>query len=143
MNIAYFDCFAGISGDMTLGALIGAGADPEMLVRALAGLEVAGYRIEVGQKLTGPITATDVTVHLDHHGHHHHRGLTDILALIEAADLSERVKRTAAGIFRRLAVAEAKVHGSTPEAVHFHEVGAVDAIVDIVEIGRASCRERV
>jgi hypothetical protein len=132
MNIAYFDCFAGISGDMTLGALIGAGADPEKLVRALAGLEVAGYRIEVGQKLTGPITATDVTVHLDHHGHHHHRGLTDILALIEAASLSARVKRTAAGIFRRLAVAEAKVHGSTPEEVHFHEVGAVDAIVDIV-----------
>ena len=131
-TIAYFDCFAGISGDMTLGALIGAGADREKLLAALAGLGVPGWRIEVGQRMAGPIAATDVRVLLDHHHHHHHRGLQEILAIIAGAALSEPVKRTAGGIFRRLAAAEARVHGSTPEEVRFHEVGAVDAIVDIV-----------
>lgn len=130
-RIAYFDCFAGISGDMTLGALIGAGADPKDLIEALASLGVPGYRIEVGRRMAGPIAATAVSVHLDHHSHHHRR-LGDITALIEAAALPERVKRTAVGVFGRLAEAEASVHGSSPEEVHFHEVGALDAIVDIV-----------
>ncbi len=139
MKIIYFDCFAGISGDMTLGALIGAGADPERLRETLAGLGVGGYRIEVGKRMAGPIEATDVHVHLDDHHHHHHRRLNDILEMIRGAELSERVKQTAERIFRRLAEAEAKVHGSSPEEVHFHEVGAVDAIVDIV--GTAMCLE--
>jgi len=139
MKIAYFDCFAGISGDMTLGALIGVGADPERLREGLAGLGVGGYRIEVGKKMTGPIEATDVRVVLDDHHHHHHRRLHDILEMIRGANLSDRVKQTAERIFRRLAEAEAKVHGSSPEEVHFHEVGAVDAIVDIV--GTALCLE--
>lgn len=138
MKIAYFDCFAGISGDMTLGALIGAGAYPERLREALAGLGVGGYRIEVGKKMTGPIEATDVRVLLDDR-HHHHRRLKDILEIIHVANLSSRVKQTAERIFRRLAEAEGKVHGSSPEEVHFHEVGAVDAIVDIV--GAAICLE--
>jgi pyridinium-3,5-bisthiocarboxylic acid mononucleotide nickel chelatase len=138
MKIAYFDCFAGISGDMTLGALIGAGADPERLREALAGLGVDGYRIEVGKKMAGPIEATNVHVHLDDH-HHHHRRLNDILEIIGGANLTGRVKQTAERIFLRLAEAEAKVHGSSPEEVHFHEVGAVDAIVDIV--GAAICLE--
>ncbi len=139
MKIAYFDCFAGISGDMTLGALIGAGADPERLREGLAGLGVGGYRIEVGKKMTGPIAATDVRVILDDRHHHHHRRLHDILEIIRGAELSEPVKQMAERIFRRLAEAEGKVHGSTPEEVHFHEVGAVDAIVDIV--GAAICLE--
>jgi hypothetical protein len=137
MKIAYFDCFAGISGDMTLGALIGAGADVERLREGLAGLGVGGYRIEVGKKMAGPIEATNVHVHLDDHHHHHHRRLHDILEIIRGANLTDRVKQTAERIFRRLAEAEAKVHGSSPEEVHFHEVGAVDAIVDIV--GAAIC----
>ena len=139
MKIAYFDCFAGISGDMTLGALIGAGADPGKLREALSGLGVGGYRIEVGRRMAGPIEATDVQVLLDHGRHHHHRRLNDILEMIRGAKLSDRVKQTAGSIFRRLAEAEARVHGSTPEEVHFHEVGAVDAIVDIV--GAAICLE--
>jgi len=139
MKIAYFDCFAGISGDMTLGALIGAGADAERLREGLAGLGVGGYRIEVGKKMTGPIEATDVRVILDDHHHHHHRRLKDIREMIRGAELSDRVKLTAERIFLRLAEAEAKVHGSSPEEVHFHEVGAVDAIVDIV--GTALCLE--
>ena len=139
MKIAYFDCFAGISGDMTLGALIGAGADPERLREGLAGLGVGGYRIEVGKKMTGPIEATDVRVILDDHHHHHHRRLHDIREMIRGANLSDRVKQTAERIFKRLAEAEAKVHGRSPEEVHFHEVGAVDAIVDIV--GAAICLE--
>jgi uncharacterized protein (TIGR00299 family) protein len=139
MKIAYFDCFAGISGDMTLGALIGAGADPERLREGLAGLGVGGYRIEVGKKMTGPIEATDVRVLLDDRHHHHHRRLKDIREMIRGAELSGEVKRTAEGIFTRLAEAEGRVHGRSPEEVHFHEVGAVDAIVDIV--GTALCLE--
>ena len=139
MKIAYFDCFAGISGDMTLGALIGAGADPERLREGLAGLGVGGYRIEVGKRMTGPIEATDVRVILDDAHHHHHRRLKDIRKMIRGAKLSDRVKLTAERIFLRLAEAEGKVHGSSPEEVHFHEVGAVDAIVDIV--GTALCLE--
>jgi uncharacterized protein (TIGR00299 family) protein len=139
MKIAYFDCFAGISGDMTLGALIGVGADPERLREGLAGLGVGGFSIEVGHRMTGPIEATDVRVILDDHHHHHHRRLHDILEMIRGAKLSEPVKQTAERIFLRLAEAEAKVHGSSPEEVQFHEVGAVDAIVDIV--GAAICLE--
>ncbi|MDZ4064916.1 MAG: LarC family nickel insertion protein, partial [Coriobacteriia bacterium] len=139
MKIAYFDCFAGISGDMTLGALIGAGADPDRLRGDLATLGVGGYRIEVGRRIAGYIEATDVRVILDdpHHGHHRH--LKEILETIRGTSLSGPVKQTAERIFRRLAAAEGRVHGRPPEAVHFHEVGAVDAIVDIV--GTAICLE--
>ncbi len=138
MKIAYFDCFAGISGDMTLGALIGAGADTESLRKSLAGLGLNGYRIEVGKKMAGMIEATDVHVLLDDH-HHHHRRLKDILKIIRYTELSDRVKMTAERIFQRLAEAEGKVHGRSPEEVHFHEVGALDAIIDIV--GTAICLE--
>ncbi|MBA4422145.1 MAG: TIGR00299 family protein [Syntrophus sp. (in: bacteria)] len=131
MKIAYFDCFAGISGDMTLGALIGAGADPERLRDQLAGLGVDGYTFEVGRKIVGYIEATDVRVILDE-VHPHHRRLKEILEILCAAPLSDPVKQTAERIFRRLAEAEGRVHGRPPEEVHFHEVGAVDAIIDIV-----------
>ncbi len=139
MTIAYFDCFAGISGDMTLGALIGAGADPGLLRDRLAGLGVGGYRIEIGRKTAGYIEATDVRVVIEETHHPHNRCLAEILKTIHGSDLSEEVKRTAGGIFRRLAEAEGRVHGYSPEEVHFHEVGALDAIVDIV--GAALCLE--
>ena len=139
MKIAYFDCFAGISGDMTLGALIGAGADPDRLRDGLAALGMEGYRIEVGRRIAGYIEATDVRVTLDepHHGHHRHLG--EILEMIRGASLSDPVMQTAERIFRRLAAAEGRVHGCSQEKVRFHEVGAVDAIVDIV--GTAICLE--
>ncbi len=150
MKIAYFDCFMGISGDMTLGALIDAGADPSLLSKKLAGLGLGGYRIAVEKKITGHIEATDVNVIPENHDqhrkqsrndirHHDHRHLPEIIEIINSAELSARVKQTALSIFRRLAQAEAKVHGSAPEEVHFHEVGAIDAIVDIV--GSTICLE--
>jgi uncharacterized protein (TIGR00299 family) protein len=139
MRIAILDPAAGISGDMTLGALIGAGADPQRLQEDLAGLGVGGYRIEVGKKMTGPIEATDVRVLLDDRHRSHDRRLHDILEMIRGANCFDRVKQTAERIFRRLAEAEGKVHGRSPEEVHFHEVGAVDAIIDIV--GAALCLE--
>jgi hypothetical protein len=126
---------------MTLGALIGAGVDPVRLRDGLAGLGVGGYRIEVGQRIKGPIEATDVRVVLDEPRLPHHRRLKDILETIRSADLSDRVKQTAGRIFNRLAEAEGRVHGRSPEEVHFHEVGAVDAIVDIV--GAAICLELI
>jgi uncharacterized protein (TIGR00299 family) protein len=138
----------GISGDMTLGALIAAGADPSVLQSKLAGLGLGGYRIEIAKKTTGHMEATDVDVILDSHdhhgqnenGHHHgHRHLPEITEIINKSELSSRVKKTAINIFQRLARAEAKVHGSMPEEVHFHEVGAIDAIVDIV--GSTICLE--
>ena len=141
MKIAYFDCFAGISGDMTLWALIGAGADPVRLRDGLAGLGVGGYRIEVGRKIKGVIETTDVRVVLDEPPLPRQRRLKEIRETIRSANLSDRVKQTAERIFNRLAEAEGRVHGRSPEEVHFHEVGAVDAIVDIV--GAAICLEMI
>ena len=139
MKIAYFDCFAGISGDMTLGALLGAGADANRLRESLAGLGVGGFSIEIGRRMTGPIESTDVRVILEDHQRPHHRRLRDIRKILRNADLPERVRQTAEAIFTRLAEAEGRVHGHSPEEVHFHEVGALDAIVDIV--GTALCLE--
>jgi pyridinium-3,5-bisthiocarboxylic acid mononucleotide nickel chelatase len=136
MKTLYFDCFAGISGDMTLGALIGVGVDVEQLRQALGSLHVDGYHLEVAPVMKSHIAATDVSVVMDHH-HHHHRRLGDILEIIDSSELSDWAKDTSSRIFKRLAVAEATVHGTSPEEVHFHEVGAVDAIVDI--IGASIC----
>ena len=133
--IAYFDCFSGVSGDMTLGALLACGADDaEFEVefrRRLAGLHVPGYELKVQRVVRQGITATDVDVVLleDEQGHGRH--LSDIAALLEQSTLPEAVRRNALAVFTRLADAEAKIHGTTREEIHFHEVGAVDAIVDI------------
>lgn len=142
MKIAYFDCFAGISGDMVLGALVDAGADFEMLQKELEKLalrEAGGsqeFELTLDRVTKRGILAADVTVSLHHHhtkhSHSHGRGFGEIKSIIEASGLSERVKRDSVKIFRRLGEAEAKIHGKSIEEVHFHEVGAVDAIVDIV-----------
>ena len=131
MRIAYFDCFAGISGDMALGALVDAGADFEALKQNLRKLAVGGYEISAGRATTGGIAATGVTVEVTEHSHHG-RGFSQIKRVIEESDLSERVKSNSTEVFRRLGEAEAKIHGKDIEEIHFHEVGAVDAIVDIV-----------
>ncbi|MBI2844338.1 MAG: nickel pincer cofactor biosynthesis protein LarC [Armatimonadetes bacterium] len=136
MKTLYFDCFAGISGDMTLGALIDVGADPEKLRQSLSALEVDHYRIEIGRTVKQHVAATDVKVVVEQHPHRHRR-LRHILQIIESSNLSVPVKETSGRIFRRLAEAESSVHGASPEDVHFHEVGAVDAIIDIV--GTAIC----
>lgn len=136
MRIAYFDCFAGISGDMTLGALVDAGANFESLKLELAKLGVKEYDLMLNTVVRNGISATDIGVKVhhdhDHHGHHHGRSFTDIKQLIERSALSDNVKTKSIAIFKRLGEAEAKIHGKSIEEIHFHEVGAVDSIVDIV-----------
>jgi uncharacterized protein (TIGR00299 family) protein len=132
MRVAYFDCPSGASGDMILGALVDAGAPFDALERELAGLGLEGYRIERQEVMKSGFRATKVDVHVQDGGHHHpERTLAAILTLIEESCVAPPVKERAARIFRRLAEAEARVHGTTVERVHFHDVGAVDAIVDV------------
>ena len=142
MKILYLDCFSGISGDMTMGALLDAGGDAEALKRDLAKLGLGdAFHLHIHKALKNGVMCTHVDVatdyvHGDHehdHGHEHvHRGLHDVLAVIDGSTLEEAVKETARRIFRTLAEAEAKMHGTTVDEVHFHEVGAIDAIVDVV-----------
>lgn len=141
MKWLYLDCVGGISGDMFLGALIDLGLDIRTLRRELAKLKLDEFEVTARQGQRRGITGTkfDVTLHEHdthhHHGHdheHHGRSFRDIQRLIEASKLAVEVKRRAISAFRRLAVAEGKIHGMAPEKVHFHEVGAVDSIVDFV-----------
>ncbi len=169
MKVLYFDCFSGISGDMTLGALLDLGIDKAAFLAELEKLKVDGYSIEIKNKLKNGISGTDVHVvleetghheddeehqygeihHIDHHHHgehehthedahehtHNHnseRNLEDIEHIINHSELRPRAKSMSTKIFREIARAEAKVHGKGINEVHFHEVGAVDSIVDIV-----------
>ncbi len=161
MQTLYLDVFSGISGDMFLGALLDLGVDFRELERGLRRLRLDGYHLHVGRGTKSSIAGTKFDVHLesshehahphehgadgasghdhphDHgHGAHHHHGdsrdFAAIQALILASALSDWVKERSVAVFRRVAVAEGKIHGVPPERVHFHEVGAVDSIVDIV-----------
>jgi pyridinium-3,5-bisthiocarboxylic acid mononucleotide nickel chelatase len=130
-RLVYFDCASGAAGDMLLGAAVDLGLPLERLRQELAGLALPGYRLESRRVTRAGLTATKVDVVADGSvvpGRH----LRDILALLEASSLEAAVKERAGGLFRRLAEAEAAVHGTTVEEVHFHEVGAVDSIVDVV-----------
>ena len=180
---AYFECYSGISGDMTVAALLDLGANPEKLKKALDSLRLDGYSIHIGRANKNGVEAADFDVVLEHshehhhhheeehchehhhhhgeencHEHHHHhgeehdhghahshshehihgeghvhRGLGEILPMIDGAEaVSPHAKEMAKKVFTVLAKAEGKVHGKAPEEVHFHEVGAVDSIVDIV-----------
>ena len=141
MRLAYFDCPSGAAGDMILGALVDAGAPFEMLQAELAKLRLPGFTLERREVMKGAFRAAKVDVHLhaDDRGHgdrderhgHPHRDLRSILERLAEAGLDAGVTANAARIFTRLAEAEARVHGTTVDAVHFHEVGAVDAIVDV------------
>jgi uncharacterized protein (TIGR00299 family) protein len=131
MRTLYFDCFAGISGDMTLGALVGAGVDPFALKEHLSLLDLAGYEIDFEQVERAGISATRAVVRVTA-DEQQHRHLADISEIILRSRLVEPVKERAVRIFTRLAEAEARVHNVSVESVHFHEVGAVDAIVDVV-----------
>jgi uncharacterized protein (TIGR00299 family) protein len=130
-RILYVDCAAGASGDMLLGALVDLGLSLEALSAELARVPLHGYHLQAQKVTRCGLAATKVDVVLDHHDHHH-RGLHDILGLLEASTLPEELKARAGKLFRRLAEAEGAVHGVSPETVHFHEVGAVDSIVDVV-----------
>lgn len=178
-RILYFDCFSGISGDMTIGALLDLGIDQDLFLAELNKIHLDEFKIEIKKGLKKGISGTDFTVHLTHqehsheehihkheddhthehhhdhsHGHehtheHHHtekphdhahtRNLSDIYKIIDSSDLSEYVKTASKKIFLIVAEAEAKIHAKTIDEVHFHEVGAVDSIVDI--IGAAICME--
>lgn len=167
----YLECYSGISGDMTVAALLDLGADREILDKALKSLPVSGFTTRISEVKKSGLSACDFAVLLDdahenhdhdmkylygheehhnHEGHHHrashdhreinqeshhaheHRGLPEILQIIEQADMSKHAKEIAKRIFEILAAAEAKAHGVPEKEVHFHEVGAVDSIVDIV-----------
>ncbi|KAA8675905.1 nickel pincer cofactor biosynthesis protein LarC [Clostridium sp. HV4-5-A1G] len=140
MKILYYDCFSGISGDMNLGALIDLGVDVEYLTTELSKLKVKGYEINTHRDIKNGISGTKVDVILkkEHdHASHHHRNLNDIEDIINYSDLNVRVKNISVEIFKKVAEAEAKVHNKPLNEIHFHEVGAVDSIVDIV--GAAVC----
>ena len=131
MKIAYFDCFSGISGDMTLGALVDAGVDLEVIREELAKLPVTGYRLEARVVKRGGLRGTKVDVTVDEVAQPARR-YTDIAAMISGSELEAEVRERALAIFRRLGEVEAYLHDEPLEAIHFHEVGAVDSIVDVV-----------
>lgn len=137
MKTLYFDCFAGASGDMILGAMIAAGVAPETFKAQLSLLGVPGYTVDFETVDRSGISATYARVQTAQE--HAHRHLSDILKIIYDSRLSDKVKSRAAKIFSRLAEAEAHVHNQPIEKVHFHEVGALDAIIDVV--GAAICFE--
>ncbi|MEW5795160.1 MAG: nickel pincer cofactor biosynthesis protein LarC [Candidatus Zixiibacteriota bacterium] len=130
MKLLYFDCFSGISGDMILGALIDSGLPLDRLQHELAKLPVTGFSVSAEKAVKNGITGTKVTVHTDDQKAHRH--LKQIMGIIEASSLSNSVKQTSIRVFETLAGAEAKIHDTTADKIHFHEVGALDAIVDIV-----------
>ncbi len=129
MRIIYLDCFSGISGDMFLGASIDAGLDKELLLQLPEKLNLPQVKIEINKKVKTGLSATKVDV--IYPKEHAHRHLSDIEKIIDAGDISDSIKKLAKRIFLRLAEAEAEMHGITVEKVHFHEVGALDAIIDI------------
>ncbi len=136
-RIVYFDCASGASGDMLLGALVDLGLPIEVLREELGKLPLPGYRLEARRVHRAGLHATKVDVIVDGHEHGHahgapERGLREILLLLEKSQLEAEIKAKSAALFHRLAVAEAEVHGMQPEDVHFHEVGAVDSIVDVI-----------
>lgn len=139
MKIAYFDTIAGISGDMTLAAFISAGLPIDELRQEITKLNLQGIELEAVHIHRNGITAVKLDVVISA-PQTHHRHLKDIVAMIDASELSDRVKKDATNIIHEVARAEAKVHNSTIEKIHFHEVGALDSIVDIV--GAAICFEK-
>ncbi len=139
MKIAYFDTIAGISGDMVLGAFISAGLPLEELRKELEKLSIQGFEIEASHAERSGIVATKVDVEVSLQPKYH-RHFKDIVEIVEKSDLSQRVKKDSAKIFKEIAQAEARVHHTSIEKVHFHEVGAIDSVVDVV--GTAICLEK-
>lgn len=130
MKVAYFDCFAGASGDMILGALIDAGVNMQELQDVLQGLHLSDYELRASRVCKGAIEATDVKVVVSDKVTE--RRISDIEVLVKKSDLPKEIKEISLAIFHRLVNVEAKVHGSEAEDVHLHEVGGTDAIVDVV-----------
>ncbi|HHT9130036.1 MAG TPA: nickel pincer cofactor biosynthesis protein LarC [Candidatus Brocadiaceae bacterium] len=142
MKIAYFDCFSGISGDMILGAFVDAGLDINLLKDQLSQLHLHGYEISAEKVKRAGISGTKVSITISHrdkhpvvshsHPHNSHLKFFDIRTIIEKSDLHHDIKVDSIKVFQRLATVEATVHSTSIEEVHFHEVGAIDSIIDIV-----------
>jgi len=130
MIITYFDCFSGIAGDMILGALVDLGVDSDFLKNELKKLDVYGYEINFKKVEKNHITGTDVFVNVKEK--QKHRNLSDINDIIDKSGLDNDVKNLSEKIFYRLAEAESKIHNKKINDIHFHEVGAVDSIIDII-----------
>ncbi len=140
----YFECANGISGDMSVGALLDLGADRKKLDKALKSLNLDDeFSYEISEKKVNSIKATDFNVIYDedknhhhhqhaHNEHHTHRNLDDVIKIINKADITDNARNLAIKIFNIVAQAESKVHGLPIDKVHFHEVGAIDSIVDII-----------
>lgn len=139
MKILYYDCFAGISGDMNLGALVDLGVPQEYLKSELERLSIEGFRLDVEREIRKGISGTKVTVVIENPENEKHRHLRHIEELIRNSSLTETIKTKSLAIFDLIAEAEAKVHNISKEKVHFHEVGALDSIADIV--GAAICQD--
>ena len=131
MRVVYFDCPSGAAGDMIMASLLDAGVPVAALRTELGKLALEGWELRAREVMKGVFRATKVDVEIDRGAHRYQRSLRDILEILERSALAPSVKERAARIFTRLADAEARVHGTDRESVHFHEVGAVDAIVDV------------
>ena len=132
MKILYFDCFSGVSGNMILGAMVDAGIDIKALKKELKKLDLHSYSLKVSKVKRKGIKGTKVDVIVDKKKHLHHTHYKDIKRLIERSKLSKKIKEDSLAIFKNIAEAEAKIHRTSVDNVHFHEVGAVDSIVDVV-----------
>lgn len=137
----YFECNSGISGDMSVGALLDLGADKEVLDKALASMKLDNeFQYKITKQMVNAISTTDFDVilpeehthHTGHEHHHTHRNLEDVYKIIDKADITEKSKELAKTIFKIVAEAESKVHNKDISEIHFHEIGAIDSIVDIV-----------
>jgi len=149
-RVLYVQCSAGVAGDMLLGALVDAGADRTAIMETLGGLDLDGYAVTFERVQRGGVAATWANVVVDEHEHDHdhdhdhghdhghpHRPAAEIRRLLDKSDLPTAVTATAQRIFASLAEAEGAVHGVDPDDVEFHEVGSVDAIVDVVGVAAA------
>jgi uncharacterized protein (TIGR00299 family) protein len=132
MSTAYFDCFSGASGDMILGAFIDVGLPLEILKAELDKLHITGYEIEFRKVDKNGVMASQVMIEIARGHERHSTHLSDIVATVSMSSLSEHTRKMALDIFYKLAAAEAKVHGSSPEGCHLHEVGALDSLIDVV-----------
>lgn len=130
MTVAYFDCFSGIAGDMILGALLDLGVDETVLRTELQKIPLTGYDIKIQKIKNNDIIATDVTITVTED--HHHRNLSEINRILKHSALKHPIKKLSQDIFHNLGKAEAKIHNVEINEVFFHEVGAIDSIIDIV-----------
>lgn len=140
MKVAYFDCFSGVAGDMILGALLDLGVDVDFFKEEISKLGIFGYSIDVEKIEKNNVSASDVYITVNE-DEQHHRSFKDIKKIIDDSSLDSDVKDLSKKIFYNLAVAEGKVHNTPVDDVHFHEVGAVDSIIDIV--GSVICLKKL